>query len=75
MYLSDTAVPGQIVLCPRNEHGIGVTPGMSVARFRSEPMNEAILRASSERNSPPRFGSGGSPLLGSIAVKVSVVLA
>src|SRR5271157_948680 len=28
-----------------------VTPGMSVARFSSEPMNEAILRASSLRSS------------------------
>jgi hypothetical protein len=40
-----------------------VRPGISVARFSAEPMNKAILRASSERNSRARSGNGeASPL-------------
>jgi len=48
-----TVTPGWYVI----EHGAvgaerrwSVSPGISVARFSAEPMNKAILRASSARN-------------------------
>ena len=49
--------------------------GMPVARFSSEPMNEAILRASSARNSRARFDSGEAFLLQFFIILVSLSFA